>query len=281
MLTEVKVYGSPELPLDLHLSETDSGRPETDTIQIRNTEGLDPVNASVSTSPYGSVDGASHTGSSVETRNIVFTLGLNPNWDDKTYASLRRLVYSYFMPKRLVRLEFYSDDIISVEISGLVEDVSNNMFSKDPEIQVSIVCPSPHFKAIDPIVLTGETGDSPITIDYKGSIESGINVKVTATEDTSPTAISIQIGDPAYLFIDVSASIDDTKYLEMSSIPLLKFVRNVDIPSGDIDSLLGYVNEGGEIIWPVFAYGENKFSVITDVGVHNWELTYYERYGGL
>ena len=63
MLTEVKAYSSwrsaPTLPLD------DNGRAETDLIQIRNIDGLDPVKASVNTSPYGSIDGASYAGSSV------------------------------------------------------------------------------------------------------------------------------------------------------------------------------------------------------------------------
>ena len=72
MLTEVKAYSSwrsaPTLPL------SDSGRAETDLIQIRNIDGLDPVKASVNTSPFGSVDGASYVGSSVESRNIVLTI---------------------------------------------------------------------------------------------------------------------------------------------------------------------------------------------------------------
>ena len=155
MLTEVKAYSSwrsaPTLPL------SDGGRPESDLIQLRNIDGLDPVKAAVNTSPFGSVDGASHTGSSVLTRNIVLTLHPNPNWDNWTFESLRRLLYSYFMPKRQTRLVFYSDDMIPVEISGIVESVSVNIFSKDPELQVSIVCPDPYFTALEPTVLTGQT----------------------------------------------------------------------------------------------------------------------------
>ena len=183
MLTEVKAYSSwrsaPTLPLD------DGGRAETDLIHVRNISGLDPVKASVNTSPFGSVDGASLTGSSVLTRNIVLTLHPNPNWKDWTYEALRRLLYSYFMPKLQVKLVFYSDDMIPVEISGVVEDVSVNIFSKDPELNVSIICPDPYFTALEPTVITGLTNDDPVTVDYGGTIEAGMHVKVTATSRSS------------------------------------------------------------------------------------------------
>jgi len=150
VLTEVKVYSSwrsgPTLVLD------PDGRAETDLIQISNIDGLDPVKASVNTSPYGSVDGASYTGSSVLSRNIVLTLKLNPDWNTWTYEKIRRLIYSYFMPKLITRLVFYSDDMIPVEILGIVESASVNPFSKDPEILVSIVCPNPYFQALDPTI---------------------------------------------------------------------------------------------------------------------------------
>ncbi len=114
MLTEVKAYSAWQSAPTLLLNPT--GRSETDLIQIRNIDGLDPVKASVNTSSYGSVDGASFTGSAVSTRNIVLTVHPNPDWDIWTHESLRRLIYSYFMPKRPIRLVFYSDDTISAEL---------------------------------------------------------------------------------------------------------------------------------------------------------------------
>ena len=220
MLTEVKAYSSwrsaPTLPL------SDGGRPETDLIQIRNIDGLDPVKASVNTSPFGSVDGASFTGASVLSRNIVLTLHPNPDWKDWTYEALRRLLYSYFMPKRLTRLVFYSDDMIPVEISGVVEDVSVNIFSKDPELQVSIICPDPYFTSLDPTVITGLTNDDAITVEYGGTIEAGMHVKVTATADPVPSDIGIQIGDPKVTYFAVLASINPNMYFEMNSTSYAK-----------------------------------------------------------
>jgi len=283
VLTELKAYSSwrsaPTLPL------TVGGRPETDLIQIRNIEGLDPVKASVGTSAYGSVDGASYVGSSVLSRNIVLTLHPNPNWDDWTYEALRRLIYSYFMPKMSTKLVFYSDDLDPVEITGIVEDVSVNQFSKDPEINVSIICPDPYFTSLDPKVVTGQTIQgavgNPVTIDYKGSVESGINVKVTFVSGISPTQIKVQIGDPTIQYFISDASVDANLFYEMNSVPLKKYVQNVNIGSGVITSLLSksHMEEGSE--WPLLQPGENEFSVSTDSAGQDWELSYFERFGGL
>jgi hypothetical protein len=279
VLTEVKAYSSwrsaPTLPLSA------DGRPETDLIQLRNVDGLDPIKATVNTSPYGSVDGSSYVGASVLSRNIVLTLHPNPDWVDWTYERLRKLLYQYFMPKRPTRLVFYSDDMIPVEISGVVEDVSINIFSKDPELLVSIICPDPYFTALNGIVLTGQTNDDPVVIDYNGTIEAGMHVKVTATPDTAPSDIAIQLGDPRIAYFAVAATVNPTLYFEMNSLPMKKFVQNVNIGSGVITNLLSMIHIQEGSLWPGLQPGDNEFSVITDLGVHDWELTYFERFGGL
>lgn len=282
MLTEVKAYSSwqsaPTLPL------SDTGRAETDLIQVRNIDGLDPVKASVNTSPLGSVDGAAYVGSNVASRNIVLTLRPNPNWDDWSYEGLRRLIYSYFMPKRPTKLVFYSDDMPPVEISGIVESVSVNLFSSDPELLVSIICPDPYFTALDPEVITGQsvrTGGAVDNIDYNGTVEAGIRVKVTESAGPPPTKIGIQIGDPTISYFIVDTTVSATKYFEMSSIPTQKFVQLVEIGTGVITNLLSKVTIQEGSSWPSLQPGEQDFSIITDQGVQDWELTYFERFGGL
>lgn len=280
MLTEVKAYSSwrsaPTLPLDA------LGAADTDLIQVRNIAGLEPVKAAVNTSPHGAVDGSSYTGASVPSRNIVLTLGLNPNWDDWSYEALRDLLYLYFMPKRPTRLVFYRDDKIPVEIYGIVESVETVHFSSDPEVVVSVICPDPYFTAIDETVLTGQTirpDGASIVVDYEGTIETGILVKVTYVSGASPTDIGIQVGDTLASYFDVEASVDATSYFDMSSIPMYKYVQNVSIGTGVITNLLSKVQEG--FTWPLLQPGDNDFYVVTDQGVQDWELVYFEKYGGL
>ena len=280
MLTRLRAYSSwLDAPT---LSLSDDGREETDLIQIRDIQGLDPVKAAVNTSPFGSVDGVAYLGSSVPSRNIVITLHPNPDWDNWTYEKLRRLVYSYFMPKLLTQLVFYSDDIPPVEIFGYVEDCNVNPFSKDPEIQVSIICPDPYFTALNATVVTGQStrdNSNPVIVEYNGSIESGINVEVTRVSDPAPTYISIQVGDPSMQTFRVAASVDATKYFVMNSTAGQRYAQTVSLSTGVITNLLSKIVEGST--WPTLQPGANKFSIITDQGGQDWQLTYFERYGGL
>jgi phage-related protein len=188
------------------------------------------------------------------------------------------------MPKRETRLEFYSDDLIPVEISGYVESVETNLFSKDPELLVSILCPDPYFTSIDPIVVTGQTiraGGVATVVEYNGTIEAGIKTRVTSVGLPDPTEIGIQIGDPKITYFEVNASVTETMFFETSSEPMRKYVQNVDLVTGLITNLLNKVTVQEGSAWPILQPGENEFSVVTDQGVQDWELRYFERFGGL
>ena len=280
MLTKLQAYSSwldaPELTL------SDSGREETDLIQIRGITGLDPVKGTVNTSPFGSVDGAAYLGTTVLIRNIVLTLHPNPDWDRWSNEALRRLLYSYFMTKLETRLIFYSDDMPPVEIYGYVEDANVNQFAQDLEMQVSIICPDPYFTAVDPTVVTGSAtrdNSNPVEIIYNGNIATGVNVQLTRNSDPTPTSIGVQIGDPSLSYFNVAAGVDATKYFLMNSLIGNKYVQNVSLTSGAITNLLAKVQDGSS--WPILQPGSNDFSVITNQGGQDWQLTYYERYGGL
>ena len=276
MLTRLEAYSAwddaPTLPL------SDNGREETDLIQIRNITGLDPVKAAVNTSPFGSVDGAAYIGSSVPTRNIVLTIRPNPDWNDWTYESLRRLLYLYFMPKQLARLVFYSNDMPPVEIYGYVEDVSVTNFAKDVEIQVSIICPDPYFTAVNATVVLGEaTGQTTpaIPVQYNGTVSTGLNLEV---RELTHGAIAIGIvidGLNMWSF----ATLNAWTYFVLNSLPGKKYIQNVDMNSGVITNLLSSVGAGS--VWPVLKPGVNQVIVNSDAGTQDFKITYFERFGGL
>lgn len=282
MLTKLRVYSSwRSAPTTLLL---DGGRAETDLIQVLDVSGIDPPKASINRTSYGSVDGSSYTGGDIQDRNIVLKLGPNPDWSTVTPSDLRKRLYQYFMPKQLVRLVFESDDGGPVEISGIVESVSDNMFSKDLEMQVSIVCPDPYFTAVEATIVAGSSiryGGDPVVVEYNGNIEAGFEVLVSQVSGSTPILIGVQIGNPAITYFTVDAEVDGTKYFDLVTVPLRKSVQNVRISDGLITNLLTYTHLVEGETWPMLQPGENEFSVITDDGVQDWELRYYERYGGL
>src|SRR4051794_37798090 len=95
--------------------------PNNDPVHVFNVEGLGPVKAEISSTPFATGRGELYQGSSTGKRNLAFTLGLNPNWDDQTMSSLRQLLYRYFMPEEWVKIRFFSDHLPTCDIEGYVE----------------------------------------------------------------------------------------------------------------------------------------------------------------
>lgn len=284
MLTKMEITNPRNATLALLLG---GSGPNTEAIQVRNTEGLGPVKASISTSPFGSIDGEAYTGSSVGKRNIVITVGLDPNWIDQSMASLRTLLYAYFMPKQSVKLRFFSDSMTTVEISGYVEGFEPNIFAKDPEIQISIVCPLPDFVAIAATVKTGvvvannvpQAGED---IGYLGNIATGFVLKVASSTALPSYLGSVDIVSrtpfsPA--FSANSVTIDGGLYFEMSSVRGLKYARGINVLGGAIITLLR--NLAASSTWPQLEPGVNNFYVAAATAGQVWTLTYFNRFGGL
>lgn len=276
--------------------------PNTDPVQIRNIEGLGPVKANINTTPFGSFDGELYNGSNVGKRNIVLTLGFNPVWasdstpQDMSVSALRNLLYAYFMPKLWIRLRFFSTHMEPVEIDGYVESFEPNMFSRDPEVQVSIICPKPNFVAQEATEVTGDVATSHISTahTYEGTVSTGF---VLSVESDSEFVGGLEVQNEifnnmalAYEQQKISVFIEDNieppdESFALSTIQGQKYIQ---IMSGAsvVQNLLSAVTDGG-LIWPQLFPGDNHISVkaTPDSGFtvpdKPWALTYFNQYGGL
>lgn len=285
MLTKLNVYSSQSSSPELPLSSSGIG---SDPLQIRNITGLGPVNADINTTANGVFKGENFNGSFVGKRNIVLTIGLNPDWEDQSMNSLRTLLYAYFMTGLLVTLDFESTNYPVVRTKGYVESFEPNMFSKDPEVQVSILCPEPDFVAVEPTVITGEVTDGSETIDveYIGTSATGILIRVLANDDVPEFEGVLWIHlptvpEPATFVID-PITIDSAHFLRMASIPGEKRVELVTVSTGVGVSKLSAVQTGSK--WPMLYPGINPFAVLaydSELLGQSWDLTYYARFGGL
>lgn len=291
VLTHIEVH-SPRTDIDELTFSIQNA--DTDTIQIRNIVGLEPVKASVNTTPFGSGDGESHDGSSVGKRNIVFTLGLNPNWVDQSIESLRTLLYAYFTPKLGVTLKFFSDIRVPCEIFGLVESCEPSIFSKDPEMQVSIICPKPFFIGVAPIVVQGEiksdveviaefldTEDA-TEINYEGTVPTEFKLRLTPSAGVpSYTGHFVIVNKtPELIPVWFETTVDGTQDVEFSSIKGQKYLR-LDT-AGIYENILHLAyNPIGTFRWAQFQPGINLFGVVSNTEGQEWILEYFDRFGGL
>lgn len=260
------------------------GREETDFLQITDIQGLDPVKATVNTTPYASVDGESIDGSQVPSRNIVMNVRPNPDWATWTPEALRQLLYSYFMPKSTVRLAFTSDELPVVEIFGVVDTIEANPFSQDPEFVISLICSDPYFTKVEETVVSGTAitaGGSFTNVTIDSNVELGLRTTLIWTT-TKPAFVSVQIKAPSFISFDVdltqNAALDSTKRFELSSVPKDKFVFAASPDNGLFYYLLPWINESS--VWPTLKQGVNQFAIVTDSGGQSWDLRYHEKYGG-
>lgn len=287
----VEIYAgtAPELLL------SDAGI-DSDFVQVKDVQGLDPVKADISTQALASTDGEQFTGGHLPNRNIVLTLRPNPDWVTHTYDSLREIVYKYFIPKALVNLIFHvGPDNTMIEIFGYVENITDNHFSKEPEYIVSIICPDPFFTAQDPVEYSGsnilpedfDTGKTIVTVN--GNVPIGFFTKITWVDGDLPSILYIQVGNQVLSYFALKSGIGaedepgfdlgDSVLLEVDSVPLRKFVRNVNIDPATIVNKLSAIQPGSS--WPVLQPGVNDFAVMSDTGTQNWTIKFFEQYGGL
>ena len=281
MITKVEVFGAnPKAPA-LSLG---GFMPSDDPVNIRDITGLGPVKAEITTAPSGTSRGETKQGSSTGKRNIVMQLGLNPNWTNQTMSSLRQLLYGYFMTESWVKLRFYSDELPTTDIEGTVEDFDPNMFSQDPEIQISIINERPDFIDVDASIFKGvvDQGEQEHVINYEGSVSTGIEVRVDRTVALPTYSGSIYVkvsnamkGDQ---YIEVAyVTVDTTKSYKMSSVQGKKRVQTESLIDGEIVNLLK-VKSG---VWPELWPGENIVSVVANEPGQAWTLAYFNRFGGL
>lgn len=285
MLTKVTVYSQWDNVDPLVLNVVN--RPDDDLFEVRNMDGLGDVAAAVNTTELGSVAGESFAGTNVGKRNIVATIGLTPDWDEWTISRLRRKLADYFTTQLRVRLVFESQEFSPVEISGWVESNEPNMFSKDPEQVISIICPDLYFKSVDPTVINGQTDQAPQAIPYEGNVETGflltVNGRTGAGSD--PTWVKVQVNDSLENSIQVANPLALNNNFIMSSVPRDKYLKQVTLAGALVENLLN----GATLIdlndrddrWPLLGPGTVDFAVTSQVSVQTWVLSYFNLFGSL
>lgn len=118
----------------------------TSLYRIKNISGLGPVSTEVNQIASATEAGGVILGTHDVTRNIVIDLTIAPDYVGGTDATdLRRELMPYFTPGNEVRLEFNTKKWGVMYISGTVESHEPNIFTKDPAVQISILCANPYF----------------------------------------------------------------------------------------------------------------------------------------
>lgn len=253
---------------------------------VRNVDGLGPVRAEIVTSTFAMLDGSNFQASSVDNRNIVITVGLESYHGSLTVKDLRDKIYSVFMPKNKVDLAFYDHSLATNQTkeyvtSGYVESCEPNIFSQDPEIVISIICPNPFF--YDPAETLFQGTSTQTTdmsdVDYAGSSDNGFYLRMPIT-DAAVRSIIIYRMLPSGLVETYALRYAQYQVGDVLEVSTTHKAKTVTITRNNTKfSILHAVDPVS--VWLELAPGINKFRVYTDVGAMPYDLRYTVRHGGL
>lgn len=273
MLTKVEARNDRGLLLSLPLMDISEG------FIIQDIEGLDPVKATLVSSSFANLDGEQYQSSRREKRNMLFTLGLEPDYVTQTIKALRTRLYGHFMPKSNVDFRFFSDDFPTVDISGRVESFEAPLFAKDPEVKISLLCFNPDFYDSTPVVLNGNTvaDTSEVAINYVGTVESGIKFRLLVNRSIIGFTIFNRASDNAI------------RSLEFLAPLIAGDVIEINTSSGAKGATLTRAGVGTSILYGISPYsswlemfpGSNNIRVAVTGAPIPYTLEYTTKYGGL
>lgn len=273
MISSVEIQNTSGLIQSFEIDNSDNG------YQVRDIEGLNPVHANLVSTGFANMDGEQYQSSRREKRNLIFTIGLIPDFVNTSVSALRHNLYNFFMPKSVVTLRFFRTDGVPVRISGRVETFDAPIFTRDPQVSISIVCFDPDF-LIDEITTPGfsnQTG-APMTVNYAGTVSSGIVLELSVISPIDGfSVVSTRIGEVSKTLM-YSGSLLAGDVVTLSTVPGDKFINR--LRSSTLTSILAGVSPYSE--WLSLDNGDNGFAVVTATSTPQpYNLKYRTRLGGL
>lgn len=277
MLTLVSVTNARGDTLQLPLLDSSAG------YVVEDIEGLDPVNATLTTSSLAQVDGATPQNAQRGTRNITMTLGFAPDFVTNTVDSLKTGLYDYLLSKANVDLGFYKDGDLFAVTSGQVESFQNTLFAADPMVDISIICYDPDFYGPSVISSSLNTvSDTTVnTISYDGSTEAGVIFTLNVNR-SDLTSFTIYNTTPSNVqqkmsIVNTTGPFSSGDAVTINTIPGSK---SVTLLSGGVtSSALPFLDPTST--WISLEKGDNAFRCFANGAAIPYTLAYTPKYGAL
>jgi Phage tail protein len=244
---------------------------------VQDISGLDPVQATIVSSAFAATDGEQYQSSRREKRNITMKVGIEPDYVTNSVRELRKKLYNYFLPKKVVDLRFYDDEGLVVNINGTVENCVSALFSDVPVADISILCFDPDFLDNVPVTIPRSTVSSTVEtlIQYEGEIETGFVFTLNVNRSLTEFTLYNRGPDNTIQSFDIQASLVAGDIVTVSTVSGSKSVM---LTRAGVTSSLLYAQSGA---WIEFFEGDNHFRAYAVGAGIPYTLSYTARYGGL
>lgn len=134
--------------------------------RIISITGLNPPSAEINTIKSANRDGSIFNSSFLSERNVVITLALSGDIERN-----RIRIYEFLGTGNYCKI-YFSNGLRDVYCEGHVEQIENDIFSKNQEIQISILCEDPYLYALNQIYVdiskTFNNFEFPFSIESEG-----------------------------------------------------------------------------------------------------------------
>lgn len=169
-----------------------TGAKTRDSLQLQGVTGLGPPDKDLYMGEYAR-DGGFYSGRRVGPRSPVMTIEINPNYrQNESMDGWRDILYKAFndpLPTSDAITLILHDDVKEDRyLTGYCDKFSNEVFGSDNAVQISMMCPDPYIRDVDPIVISGSFTTIPFV--YEGTADAGFEVKIQVTVATSTITLS-------------------------------------------------------------------------------------------
>ena len=176
--TSIRLEGLNDI--DLYLSNADPSDPYI----LKSAEGLGPPEIDISIAATRHMDGY-YKGRNAQYREIVLTIGLNPNYRDNiTVSDLRSRLYGLLSAgsSDSIDVVIIDDDKRLMRTTGYIKKMEIVPFSANPEVQLTIPCVTACFQAQNDVYVDISSDLGWQDVDNIGTAETGIVFQATALE---------------------------------------------------------------------------------------------------
>lgn len=266
---------------------------------ITEIEGLGPVKADINMTSLATADGDIYNSSRLQSRNIVISARFTYA---KTIEEARLLSYKYFPIGKKVKFQIETDSRFA-ETEGYVESNEPNIFSKETDVSISILCESPFFlasgkeskqdvdfSAVEPkfeFEFSNESTSEPLlefgnivnkkenTVYYDGDSETGCIITIHAIGNVKNITIyNVKTRETMFLDTDKLTTLTGQGFVygDTISINTIKGHKSITLLREGINTnILNILGKDSD--WFQLAKGDNLFAFVAEYGEQNIQFT--------